>query len=513
MRRKVDRSRLAPRFSPRFLWREGADFLGFCPSAGGGLYTCRVAPSDDDVPAKAGEATDDTTAAELAPPATMDDDRTTEQKRAVFGATMLSAGQQRRPTVLGLAPPANPPAPTLEKNPFASDTDLGARVDLPSDDPDGTTETTPRLRRPKLPLAIPGSVEIKNLEPEQEEPLDETEVRTLPGQLTDTVTPRPGLKVPPLSPRPAAGRSAADDSRVSPVSLLRSGVPSTERDDPPTSPAVDPPTAPRGAVGLGKDVTGYEDDEESITARGPQVELDESITARAPGNLPLVLPPIEDATEGTTKKVRRKADSSLADSEPDSITNKAPGHLTNMLRVIASDGPAGLLDEDELPQNKTQVMANAPVRPPLGPAAARLDSTSDSALRVTGVASGTGERASLGVLGVRDGGSAPPSGQPPVPMDLYPPAISPVGEDAGKKPPYAAIVVIVMAMSIAIPVALYFFLNQSSGAAPETEPEPEPPASPVRSATPPPAPDIVPRTTESARPKKPAPTKGGPKRR
>src|SRR5205085_11056208 len=117
-----------------------------------------------------------------------------------------------------------------------------------------------------------------------------------------------------------------------------------------------------------------------------------------------------------TKRVRAKdSEKHAAEDEQDSITAAAPGHLTNMLRVIASptasDPGADDEDYDEDPlQAHTQVMLNAPVKPVHhgrrggASAAAKLEPTSESGLRVANGhdANGvTGDRASLGALGVQ----------------------------------------------------------------------------------------------------------------
>lgn len=451
------------------------------------MYARHVAvSSDDEVPGAedAPGSSDDTTAAEAGPPA-MDEDRTMRPAQAPvlsppksLKQTMPSEGQPRRPSpAFGLAASPKPPVPTPRKG-------AANAVSLPADDPDGTTETTPRLKRPKLPLSIPGTVEIKNAggDPDPDDILDETEVRTLPGQPSEPHTPRIiGAALEP--PRPAAGRSAADDPRRAAASVPGSKVPSTDRDAPPS---IDPPTAPRGTA-LSADEE-YADDEESITTRAPAVDMpDDSITASAPViSAPGIaaakgLPrPIEDGTEGTTKKVTSKPSDSPADEESESITTQAPGHLTNMLRVIASDGapsaPSPLEDDDEPLHNKTQVMANAPARPEgrsaRAVAAPRLEPTSESGLRVTRVG-GSGERASLGLLGVPDAKSAPPSASPPMDAAYAPRDLREVDFGA-KKPPYGLIVVAVMTMSIAIPVGLYMFLNQSSDPSPRVTTQPSP---------------------------------------
>jgi hypothetical protein len=233
------------------------------------------------------------------------------------------------------------------------------------------------------------------------------------------------------------------------------------------------------------------DEEDSVTARGLAVKgadyPDDSVTAQSPNARSSGLPePIDGETEGTTKRVRKdkKLDpnASEADEPDDSVTAAAPGHLTNMLRVIASPSDAddgeGTYDEDPM-QAHTQVMLNAPVKPPEHSRRGRPEPppNSEGALLAASRDPNAlgGDRASLGALGVQrdprhDGqlrgamGSDPNLGGMPVDRvshAAYAPMPMTSPEDE-KKPPYALLVGVVAAISILIPVLLFIVLSQSN---------------------------------------------------
>jgi hypothetical protein len=356
-----------------------------------------------------------------------------------------------------------------------------------------------------------------------------------------STAPRPPL--PSTGEIPTARRVTAGELPTKPgVSVKRETSPDA---------LLEPPTQP----GVAKGIDDYDPDaEESITARGLAMadpaaagggdgEDEESITQQQPPMAPKVLPAAGapprarfDAAAGdagdsgdTTQK--RKHDSAApatlpADEEAESITTQAPGHLTNMLRVIASGtGPEGTPaieapDEDDLPQNKTAVMIGAPVKPdgalhfpppraldarapagtpsPLGGvlalAGARLEPSSDSGLRVARPATGSVDRVSVGVLAAQDAG---PGGvdtglAPLLPSDMLPvaarhdsgkrqaamlghaatePAFPPLavppvdprsGGAPGSAPRYGLLVGVVAVVSLLVPTALYFALRSGS---------------------------------------------------
>jgi hypothetical protein len=150
-------------------------------------------------------------------------------------------------------------------------------------------------------------------------------------------------------------------------------------------------------------------------------------------------PTLDDGTDGTTKKVAKRAQlpvpapvaasadvqSSQELEDAESITTQAPGHLTNMLRVIATPETLETLDDDndDSAQNKTAVMLGAPVKPvgassagslrsarpvlsgSAGPSGARAtaiadlrEPTSDSGLRIARAEVPSGDHASLSAL-------------------------------------------------------------------------------------------------------------------
>jgi len=495
---------------------------------------------------------------------------------------------------------------------------------------DSITATAPRLdhahlmdaARSGVPVVIPGAIEIHTVEHE-EDSLDETEIRTLPGtplQIPATLrgavpAPRPAAGRPPTispesdnegdddgittraiapamsgapsskapstrlsgpgaplampraaSPRPAAGmpfrpevvqapptRPGAGSAAVSAIETAeelatRPGVEGAE--EPATRPGVEGVDEPATRPGLGESPTrpgkpdpetadrrkrvdvaevydNEDDDGEGITARSRVPETydeEESVTTQAPAVPSAVIDAainkaprgvadamLDDGTDGTTqrvKKTREAARSSPADSEAESITTQAPGPLTNILRVIASGSSPGL-DNDELPtfaddeppENRTAVMANAPlkrvmaelasssplpaIRPTGGPlihgaAAPRLEPSSESGLRVT--RSAEVERASLGALGLAGDRNGRSSGVGPhanaiasdgsmgSPMDraqmnadgVFPSQPSVHDVDLGKGPRYGLLVAIVGVLSIAVPVTLFLVLHHSA---------------------------------------------------
>lgn len=349
------------------------------------------------------------------------DDRTIQQAPTGEASTLPEAtAALAEPPVtpihprLPSRPPPLPPRALRAPRPAESEPVTTPKAPLPDVEvEDSITATAPRTSMPKLPAPLPRSVEIRTIEgDEDEDPIDETEVKTLaaaPPVPDESITAEA-----PLGKRPP---SSHDDAvgviRISPKSLMP-------------------------AAG-----DAYEEDE-SVTTRGPVVDdyQDDSVTTQAPA----LLPAIDGETEGTTKKVRKHA----ADDEAESITSKAPGHLTNMLRVIAADKSAPIEDDEDPIQAHTQVMANAPLKPTdLGSALApRLEPTSESesGLRVAR------PHASVGV--------AP---EPP-PLDV--PTVFPFGAqhaELERRPPYGLIVAVVAAISVVVPVLVFVALSQSAG--------------------------------------------------
>jgi hypothetical protein len=418
----------------------------------------------------------------------------------------------------------------------------------------------PTLPGRGLPISIPGSVEIRSVE--HDELLDETEVRTRPGLTPLDIpaglrTPGPvhAASQPPPPPRPAAGRPASS-ARVAvahvsggPGALLSEAI-----DEPPTRPGVEgadelatrpgveglaePPTRPGVAdpethPGLGASAsTDDEDDEddEGVTTRGPAAPPydGDSVTALAPAVPPSRIEAalkassgplsLDDTAGSTTKKVktsRPPAMSSPADGEVESITTQAPGPLTNILRVLAADSNADLDDgsvarlaeDDEPLENRTAVMANAPlqqviselasvsglppIRPtggplqygPRGVAAPNLVPSSESGLRARSP-SGSDERGSLGMRAF--GGDAHASGvaraalasdgSVGLPLDPRPHTGAELAflhgqhagqsgfheVDPGKGPRYGLLVGVVALISVLVPITLYFFLQRGA---------------------------------------------------
>ena len=252
----------------------------------------------------------------------------------------------------------------------------------------------------------------------------------------------------------------------------------------------------------------YEDESVTTQANAVSEQMSAAVRARAPGLPGIGDATLDDGTDGTTQKVktRKAALSSPADSEAESITTQAPGPLTNILRVLTSEGSTPPIDDDEEPpENRTAVMLNAPLKriielsasppgpssrsmpairptgPPLtlplgsagrGSAAPQLAPSSESGLRVARASAA--EHGSLGRLGV---GDARPSGtarsgtamgegvngiiDPRAPTEamFHPSQPSLHDIDLGKGPRYGLLVAIVAFVSFVVPVTLFVVLR------------------------------------------------------
>lgn len=410
---------------------------------------------EEDVPARGGPGDGDTTAAEARPPAASvtgvdievpaaplepieeEDEHTVRQDLdpeiaklvrnaprpgqalpplavTLKGAPPSVAPSTRAPTprpAAGMPPPsASPPTKPLpaagrpavppSSEPLTQPGDKTHPTPTEDDDEeleDSITATAPRVAA-KIALSLPGSVEIRTVEPE------EPEVETMAGPLEPAVARVVAEHAPHTEPAPTASipstepeeRDAHDDGPTAQALAPSVGqpMPITERTTeqvalsalPSTKPETQSPadsepitttgvttgvTQPREAVtqpGHGAvtspDSEDAYDAEESITSRGLSLaateraaelasakvgsteEDDESITQQGPligkprpaAGAP---PPASDLDGETTQSAAREivaaAVSSLpADDELDSVTTQAPGNLTNMLRVIAS---------------------------------------------------------------------------------------------------------------------------------------------------------------------------------
>jgi hypothetical protein len=402
----------------------------------------------------------------------------------------------------------------------------GALVsDDPHDDPleDSVATLAPRvpyvavdpaLSARGIPIALPGSVEIRTLEQDDEED-PATEVRARPPDVPREAAPRPAAGAPP--PASALPRPNADLDED--AELERGGT--TERLAPSFGPppklgggvpaAGTPPTraAPLDAYAYANDEDDDDDDENTKRQLGTYV--DDSVTTQAPA-VPLEL--IEAALNGadadtsaTLKKVssvaspeprkgRAHAPSAPNDGDAESVTSRAPPELTNILRVIASGSMPDIprspaYEEDEAPETRTEVMDSAPLQriiaevsgpsqvPPMrpgappyatGPRAAvapQLERSSESGMRL---ASAGGERASLGALGI---GPADPRGSGSIRIagggSIDPRAYGGDGrlsqpseqvDELGRSPRYGLLVAVVGLVSLIVPITLFVVLRR-----------------------------------------------------
>ncbi len=445
-------------------------------------------------------------------------------------------------------------------DPSDDDDDSVATLQTEADADDGSiTATAPAPRSllgaASLPLTVPGTVQIRELPSvDEDEALDETEVRTVVSGFT-------AQEPASTAPLPAAGRPSEpssneadepDDSVTTqaPSAVKNARLPEQD-DEPKTSPPAPlapvpkpipaagwrpgeaPPfTIPGGASDDDDESDAY-DAEESVTTRGPAVAgyEDDSVTAQAPVARPAApqaplastMPTFDDGTDGTTKKVAKRMQLPPAasadveteadlDEEAESITTQAPGHLTNMLRVIASPDTIEPLDSDDAVENKTAVMLGAPVKPggaasagslraarPLvtgsvgqgGARAAAIadvrEPTSDSGLRIARAEVPSGDHASPSALmagpygrgsdhvavaqphlDLRNVHDASPAAfaateQAFNPSSPHGPLGSPHEYDldpTAKKPRYGLLVGLVAVLSFTIPLVLFLWLHQ-----------------------------------------------------
>lgn len=419
--------------------------------------------SDDNVPGAPGDDDDagETTAATKAPAAGIlvpspvadgahEDDRTVQRNvdarllraehaakiggtpaprdaRAGAGVRMTS----KKATVQGLGMPglpsrrSQPPPPLLHE---AEEADDSITATAPVLSPSASAVSSSIVPKPST-----GVVRITELEEEG----DETEVRTViaavasatPGRLPRPV---PAAGRPPAPTMPDEGPDAIDDSVTA---QAPAPVRSPADDEPKTQPPVLSPASPARSPAAST-VDDYDTDE-SVTGRAPAVPYDDddSVTSGGP------------AVPATPSKL-------------------APPRI----RVLPT------LAEDEPPDNRTAVMANAPVKPfPLnrtvpmqGSAvvAAPGDPSSDSGLRIAPNQLDAAEKASVNVLLA---GMPPPvhdtaayAATAPVFSPLDPASLAPAAPVPAKASSYALIVGVVAGASVAIPLVVYLALRGSA---------------------------------------------------
>lgn len=417
------------------------------------------------------------------------------------------------------AKPARAPS---RPEPPPADADEGDELD------DSITATAPRVPGTPLGLGVPGKVEIRTMN--SDDLTDETEVATMTGSAeallaaaeramqaqaqasddddddgptTQAVAPvaaearARGAAASPPSPvaddddddgdttqalAPRVG-STPDLVRISTKSLIEEAGPHEIS----TRPGVgsgntltgDLPTKP----GVGRSAPAAEDDyaDDSVTTQAPLGTA--ALEALETNDIPTMdgLPKRDD-TDATTQK-KSKPPASPADGEPESVTAQAP-NLTNMLRVIASDRQSAIEpdDEDQLPENKTAVMAQAPMKQlkqpgtlqGMGPVHVppRQQPTSESAMRVAVADPMQGDKASLGAIFGADmhvsrasfDGGASDGRMRALAEPAFPPPPLLHDEDGlpPRTPQYGLLVGVVAIISLAVPVTLYLYLSHAS---------------------------------------------------
>ncbi|AKV00916.1 hypothetical protein AKJ09_07579 [Labilithrix luteola] len=421
---------------------------------------------------------DDTTSAQLGPPVLSDDEELEETATAT-----------KRPAIANALPK------------------LG-------DTEDDVTATAPRGNLPPSFLFVPPArVEIRDAPQREEELLDETEVKTVPGEISAILAaaarapaPKPAAgsrpqPSPPPDPLPADQEpdsiTAMAPKRSEAIAALMAGA---IEDD--TASAIREARTtvggrPHPAQKAASNAPDAYDAEESITTRGPPVDLDDdSITSLGPplarNNPPLAgrISPLDRAI--ALPESERPA--RMPGTEDDSVvTAEAPAPLTNMLRVIASDRISKGDEEEEI--SRTSVMSDAPFRRVLDASASASVAAvaphphhvigggasmgglavaatlhaglpaSDSGLRVAqSPQSGSGERNLAGSLASSAAAAIPrdaPSGSP---SDSFSGsgAREPSLHDVDfRGPRYGLIVAVVASVSVLVPVTLFFMLHSS----------------------------------------------------
>lgn len=444
------------------------------------LYTSAVAATSDDDPLHAVDVPDVTSPEDELEPTTVDD------TQGPSPHTQLS------PPVPGIA--AKPPANGVADVEITSTTLTGNDV-VP------------------IPLTLPANVEIR--EAKDDEPVDDTEVRTL---VTDS---------PPVSTDPAPASEPPDEQTL--VGTNR--APSAPRQLIPRSGPT--PTGSRKGVILpelddddGKDDDAYEADE-SATLRGP---------ARVGGTAPTMPGVAKAGAAAAPTPYENDADEAADDA--DSVTKPAPKPL--IPRFVSADDAA----REDQPENQTAVMTGSPYKPPIAttpltpagpvgasgsvwlPNAPRTDS--EKSAKAVAEKYSTGERASIGALlsapvARREPGSggqaiasdsALVSSSYPYPVGhtsiAAPPTALPTPPDGApvRRSGYLWLVAGAAIVSLVVPLAIFLALRTPAPTEPDRTPaqvvaDPVPLADQAR--------EKAPKTgTTASVPPAPGPTKGTP---
>lgn len=365
---------------------------------------------------------------------------TTMDKKVGPTSTNPTSGPASSPRPGVATKPGAAPLSTTKAGPAASTTKPGKPENEADEEDASITATAPAPRvgpaaaasagvvvkaPPPLPLTVPGQVQIREMPPPEEEPLDETEVRTVvSGPPPDNAPAVPAQKLEAKAAAEEEEEEELEDSVTTqaPSAVVGGRLPEEEQDEPKTSPPLRmPPPIPaagrspfdeppiRSAAATQAKAEEDDDDaynvEDSVTTRGPAIpdfRLDDSVTADSPvvdhppessGRWPspvgarvatmsqaLGIPPknaaglppaIEDGTEGTTNRFAGQQGPHTSPSPGAAAANKkAPPRPAATLASPAAlnlppkVGAAADEDEDDLHEdNRTAVMLGAPVKP------------------------------------------------------------------------------------------------------------------------------------------------------
>lgn len=429
-------------------------------------------------------------------------------KRAPKASTMIGLGAPSAAAPYPSAPLR--PRPVAFKAPPPEEDEAAETAQTEANAEDGSITTAAPVRRSGSKSAVSPGELLGALD----EALDETEVRTVVSGLTEEAAS--------TSPLPGAGRP------LEPLS-------SDDDEDDDDSVTTRTPSALRNVrlpdPTVGDDDKDAYDADESVTTRGPAVAdfEDDNVTAQGPRPAPRAAiplgarPTLPDEADAALKRAAERAHDFEEDIE--SVTTRAPGQLTNMLRVIAT--PEEPLEGDEPLDNKTAVMPGAPARASpsgdvgalqrarsiaagsggaRGAALAELrEPSSDSGLRLARGDAPSGDQAVMVVPGV-----------PPLSIQTFNTRHGPLSPQelefgaAVKRPRYGLLVVTVAIFSFAIPLALFLWLQQGMvedappRVAAEVEPDRVPRGDPARprATKAPPPPTSATTTSRGGRPRR-----------
>lgn len=385
----------------------------------------------------------------------------TNPASAVAASASAARAAPSKPTPSAPAAPSTagtkPQRPANEAD--EEDASITATAPAPRVGPAAAAAAGVVVKPPPIPLTLPGHVQIREMPPPEDEPLDETEVRTVVSVPDGAPAPnakpaasaKPAAPATPAAPAPAEEEEELEDSVTTQAPSQVVGGRLPEEEEPKTSPPLIAPQrmpAPIPAAGRSpfdqppipstsaaspppdsEDEDAY-NVEDSVTTRGPAVpddfELDSSITPAAldqgpesSGRWPSPVTPnaAKDGRAATmSQALGLPPKKNLAGLPPaiedgtEGTTNRFAGQKKAPRPAAAATlaSPAALnlppkvgaaaeeADEDDLQEdNRTAVMLGAPVKPNGPSGSARAARPQMVAGMATHVSAGVAARAQL----------------------------------------------------------------------------------------------------------------------